>query len=618
MTHRDLLRLGSRRPLRAVATLLVTTAPLLVACSDATTTGTSSSPAPCTAGDPAEDVSGCEAGIPPERCGAGFEPDGAMGCEPVLPAEPCPAGEMAVPGDSACRPVASCADGTFGDIPVEADTQFVDGSYAGGGSDGSQGQPWTTIAEGIAAAEPGAIVAIAAGSYGEDLGWAGKAVRLWGRCPELVEIAGTGQALAAVTINAGADLSELRSVAITGAGGGVRVEGSQDVLLHSLWLHDLAGRGMALQQETAAVSATVEGCLIDSATVIGVQVAGADLTMVGTVVRSTDEADPGGVGQGVVVQPHPTSAAPATASIQGSLLERNHGAAALAIAAQLSLETTVIRATQPSTLDNSDGVGVVAIADAGARPTLSIATSVVERNHTRGISVFGGDATISATHVRDVFSQISDDRNGEGIALQDDGAERSAGTIEHCLVERSRQTGILIRGSDGTLQSTLVRGTEPRSVDDDFGRGVAVLREKNHGIGASGTVVGCRIEDNHAFGIYAADAALIVDDTFIHSTQVQRSDGEYGAGIALITFEPELGTTASLALSHSRIDDNAWAGVLSFGSAVSMEQTTLDCNPHELRGRSHYLSTESPYSFEDRGHNLCGCGTTRTPCVMGD
>ncbi len=39
---------------------------------------------------------------------------------PILPAAPCSAGQIAVPGDETCRELASCGDGTWGDIPVES------------------------------------------------------------------------------------------------------------------------------------------------------------------------------------------------------------------------------------------------------------------------------------------------------------------------------------------------------------------------------------------------------------------------------------------------------------------------------------------------------------------
>src|SRR5262249_30401199 len=91
-----------------------------------------------------------------------------------------------------CHEVMPCGSGTWGDIPVEASTQFVDNTYAGGDSDGTMAKPWTTINDAIAQAESGAIVAVAAGTYPEDVLINSKPVRLWGLCPAMVEIAGAG------------------------------------------------------------------------------------------------------------------------------------------------------------------------------------------------------------------------------------------------------------------------------------------------------------------------------------------------------------------------------------------------------------------------------------------
>ncbi|MBI2390357.1 MAG: hypothetical protein HYV09_12275 [Deltaproteobacteria bacterium] len=64
---------------------------------------------------------GCAtAGVPVDGCAEGFTHDGNGGCTPVLPAAPCPRGKIAVPGDTTCRELAACGEGTFGSIPVEA------------------------------------------------------------------------------------------------------------------------------------------------------------------------------------------------------------------------------------------------------------------------------------------------------------------------------------------------------------------------------------------------------------------------------------------------------------------------------------------------------------------
>ena len=115
--------------------------------------------------------------------------DGERGCAPILPATPCPDGMMAVPGDATCRPVADCGTGPWGDIAVDAGTIYVDAAFAGV-PDGSAGSPFSTIQAAVDASSPGNVIAVAAGSYVEDVVIDDHAVVLWGRCPQLVSVTG--------------------------------------------------------------------------------------------------------------------------------------------------------------------------------------------------------------------------------------------------------------------------------------------------------------------------------------------------------------------------------------------------------------------------------------------
>ena len=134
----------SRRSNRVLCAALLAFAPLSSACTSAEQGQSAEAPAPCVAGEVKQPVVGCQAGIPAARCATGFASNDDMGCDPVLPADPCPDGKLALPGEPSCHDVADCGSGSYGAIPVEASTQFVDGSYAGGGSDGTQAKPWTT------------------------------------------------------------------------------------------------------------------------------------------------------------------------------------------------------------------------------------------------------------------------------------------------------------------------------------------------------------------------------------------------------------------------------------------------------------------------------------------
>lgn len=124
-----------------------------------------------------------------ESCSPGFVDDGAYGCRAILPSTPCGPAQIALPGDPTCSEVSSCGVGTWGDIPLEPETKFVDGAAAPGG-DGSKARPFTRIDLALAAAtDAGVTIAIAAGKYPVPLVVAHPA-RLIGRCASMVELQG--------------------------------------------------------------------------------------------------------------------------------------------------------------------------------------------------------------------------------------------------------------------------------------------------------------------------------------------------------------------------------------------------------------------------------------------
>lgn len=170
-------------------------------------------------------------GVPPDGCAEGFVHDGEYGCHATLPAEVCPVGQMAVPGDAACRPVMPCPGEKWGDIELAADTMYVDARYPGTDSDGSAARPWRTIGEAYEAAASGAMLAIAEGSYLEDPLILGKPVRLMGVCPEKVELVG------GLRIFNGAG-TEVHRISIRKAG--IYVTTSPEVLIDRVWLHGSA------------------------------------------------------------------------------------------------------------------------------------------------------------------------------------------------------------------------------------------------------------------------------------------------------------------------------------------------------------------------------------------
>jgi len=605
------------------------------------------------------------AGVPPELCGEGFAHDGHEGCEPILPSQACAPGELAVPGDSACRPVWPCAPGDWGDIPVEESTEHVDGSYPGADSDGSADRPWTTIGDALAAAEPGAVVAIAAGIYPEDVAIAGKPVVLWGVCPDEVAITGTG-ATPSVSIFDDASGTVLRGLAIEGGGMGVQLWGAKDVLLEGLWVHDTANRGIDIATTSGGSSCTLRSSLIEATHEAGVFVSagnvsveatavrgtlpsadglfgggiyvsaaanvpsvvdvrgsvleqnrdvalwvgGSQVTVESTVVRGTLMDGTGLRGRGISVQNDAASGAPSSAVVRGCLLDDNHDVGLFVAGSDARVEASVVRGTQPDTQETT-GRGIVIRADptTGAGSTATLRSSLVEQNHDTGMSIDGSTVDIEATVVR---GTLSDDSGlfGVGVVIQDDPLATSptVATLRASVIDDNREVGLHLRGAEATIEGSVVRAT--RSDEPGlFGRGVSI--EPLAGVGPStATIHSSTFEHNQEFGIVCIGSSVSVDGTLVRDNTGRSLDGSFGDGF---TFVDDGARSISFLLTSSAIERSARAAVSSFGAAVSIGGARMDCNAIDLDGEPYF---ERAASFTDMGDNRCGCGDSEAQCTV--
>jgi hypothetical protein len=571
-------------------------------------------PPECTAGEAQEHVRGCEAGIPAELCAAGFEADGAMGCRDVLPEETCPEGTLAVPGEEACRELVPCGTGTWGAVPTDADTQHVDGAYLAGDSDGSADKPWSTLGAALAAASAGDLIAIAAGSYAGDALVAGRPVVLWGRCPAMVEIVGAGAQVGAIAVGAGAAGTEIRGLAVRGSGTGIYVSGAAGVLVEDVWVHDTAGRGIAVQHDLGPSSMTVRNTLVERATDIGLHALGSEVAIEASVFRDTLENTNYSTGYGVVVQPSQADGSPGSASLQAVVLEQNRTAALLVVGSEASVEGSVIRATQPSDLSSRDGVGIIAMNEGASGSLLSVSGSALYQNHSRGIAVVASSATVRATHIHDTQPQEWDDNTGEAIAILDADGIAADVQVEQSTFDDNHQSGAFVRGSAATFTSVLVRDTEPRRSDGAFGRGIAVVGEPDSALWASATIDSCGVRGGHAFGIYVADGSVTVVSTLVEQVAAQQSDGANGDGLAVINLDLSPASPALATVSGSRFENNSDAGAAIFGAGLTLTGSTLECNPVDIVGYDTYLGQQSPVSFDDGGGNRCACAGSNRGC----
>ena len=510
-------------------------------------------------------------GMTPEQCATGFNHDGEYRCVPIVPAEPCPYGSMAAVGEDSCRPVAACGSGKWGDIPTTPQTQHVDGSYQGSDSDGSAERPWVTITDAVGGSVSGGLIAIAAGSYLEDVVISDTAVTLWGLCPEMVEVVGTSTGNAAILIYEGASGSAVRNLSLTGGAEGLIVAGAVDVTVHQLWVHDTNGWGLSFL----------------------------------------------------------SSFGPTAVAITDSLVEQCHQLGLLVDGSQITIERSVIRATLPALGSGRDGYGIAAQVgctaqgcDTSLRSEVTIRGSVFEQNHAMGVFLAGSDMLIEGSVIRLTQPEVVSQMSGRGVSIQPtcdaqgicDPQSRANLTLRSSFVHQNHDVGLFVGGSDALVESTVIAGTLPRAAGLVTGRGLSALMACTLEAGCDPTIRSTLVlqssvvEQNHDAGLFVAGSDLTVHDTVVRDT-IARPDGYFGDGIAILS-ELSLSTAS---VSETLVDACARAGVASFGSSITIQKTAIRCAAFALEGEN---SEQHSYHFEDLGGNRCGCPEANDSCSV--
>jgi len=621
---------------------------------------------PCPAGELLQDDDTClPPGIPAEGCGAGFTHDGDRGCEPVLPDGTCPSGQLAVPGETSCRPVTACVSSTWGTAPTGGTTEHVDGSYQGT-STGSETQPWKTIQAGIDAAAPGAVVAVAAGTYAESVTLS-QGVSLWGACADTVTIAAPANTIA-VTVQDSAGTVVVRDLAITGGNIGLWSHGPDDLLVERVWVHHTGERGIVIQPGSGPSAHQVQDCLIEQAASLGVSVHGASAQIDRTVVRDTQELEGWGSGLGA----YTSAGARGDLTVTGSVIEGSPGLGILAKGSDLVLEASVVRDTVPR-FDMTQGPGVIALPDglerahatvraslvetsyfcgicaddshlvvertvvrdilpqasnlwAGIgirvhgfelgfadRPTAQVRQSLVERTHDTGLYAAGAEMDVTALVVRDIDARADDQTRGRGIYVGYSSGTtemRSTGSVAGCRVERAREAGIMVAGSDATIDSCAVYDTQARELDGLIGAGVVFVRNVPvTSQGAAGSVTRTVVQEARGVGIVTLASDMTATDVIVRDTLSQDASEDFGDGMAVsstLLIAPGYWPT-QFDITRATVERSNRVGLSTFSAPMAVADSLMDCNPIDMNGEE---DDGEPFSIVDLGGNVCGCTAT--------
>lgn len=556
----------------------------------------------CVAGEVTLEGGGCRgAGV--AACAQGFASDGAQGCRAVLPETPCPKGSLAQLGEAECHSVGACGAGDYGDAPSEPGTQYVNAASAGGASDGSRARPWPRVQQGLDAAAAGAVVAVAAGRYSEDL-VVRKAVRLVGRCAAQVEIVGVNAGSAAVYVTA--SNVTMRDFAVRGAGEGVFVDGARDVVAERLWIHDTSDTGFDLDDTRAVARATLRDSLVEATRRFGVVAIGSELEIERTVIRdvTVNGAEPG-TGHGLEGQNDRRTRRKAQVNARSIIVERAGDIGIALAATDAVIEAALVRDTKVGAVPSlARGLLVQGDAQVNARGSLVLTGSVVERSAVVGIMADAADATLENVTVRDVSPSGS--RYGIGVIANANAAQRTVMTMRASLVERAAEAGVIVAGADGTLEGVIVRDVAPIA-NGTLGQGIIVefgAAPSNRSVGALRASV---VERAHEAGILVYGSDAEIEGTAVRGTRAS-TDGSLGDGIAVIREQVD----ATAKITRSRVEGSARAGVSAFGGAVTLGATVIECNQLALVAEEY---SGAPGTFDNQGQTVCRCGAGETPCA---
>jgi hypothetical protein len=525
------------------------------------------------------------AGIEPDGCAAGFVHDGDRGCTPVLPPLPCARGGLTVIGDERCHDIMECGSGTWGDIPVEADTQFVDASFAGQ-SDGSMAAPWTTVTEAVDAAEPGAIVAVAAGSYHEEVIIIGKSVRLYGRCPSMVEIVIPKDDYLAVGIYEGADGSSVRGLALTAdpdnaSNVGLSVQGAADVVVERTWIHD-AQIGMFVHVDGADV--LLRDSVVEDLSTVGVAQWGGKVTVERAVVRWATASGIATLWGDGAAQPE--------LSVTRSVIDDNAGAGVGCYSSSCEVHESVIRRTDTTNAleqDGQNGAALVASpleddSDSGFGPVSEATVShcYVAGNQSAGIVGVGGVLEVNDTVVRDTREWEHGDpsltRAGHGVNVTHvpppDG-RAAVFTIRDSVVASNIAQGINIGGAQATIEGVVVRDTLPAQTGANaglLGSGLRIQSSDGELEQPDVTVAGSIFERNHSAGISTLDAKVAIDGCIVRDTREDAQTVGYGIQSSA-TSRHHL---APIAVTNSWITENRPVGIILQGVDAELRSLLVE------------------------------------------
>jgi hypothetical protein len=425
-----------------------------------------------------------------------------------------------------------------------------------------------------------------------------------------------------IQVQAKAVLTMKRSIVERNRDSGIFLSGAEATIDGSVVRDTMAvekdkmfGRGISARGDVVGKTPsklTLRGSIVERNHSAGVWISGSQVSVSDTVIRDTLNAlADGKEGSGLDLSVDSETMARSTGTLTSSLIAKNHDGGIVAFGSDLTVKSTIVRDTEARDFDKRFGTGIHAQLDPDikSKAVLKIDSSLITHNRYDGLSLIGSDATLENTVISETLPAANNNGLGRGMSVQDDDATavRSVLILRKTVVERNRESGIAVFGSDATIEGCVIRDTAPQ-VDNLFGLGIGGdVNPKTSGR-ASITIRGSLIARSHEGGILAFGSDVTVEHTAVIDTFAQPGDGLFGDGIAAMD---NRGFSASLKIVSCTVRGSARAAVAAFGSALTLSSSKLTCGAFDLNLEPGELG---PANVTDGGKNFCGCGGTYAAC----
>ncbi|MBI4818224.1 MAG: hypothetical protein HY791_18315 [Deltaproteobacteria bacterium] len=487
-------------------------------------------------------------------------------CEPRTVAErlPCADDEAHFLGDLGCAPIGeACPPGEFrDDLPTDKPIVYVSNNGSAEG-DGSIDAPVRTLAEALALATPGSVVALGKGTFEASLGLS-EPMELIGACVGETTVTAASGASLTSTLRVLSPEVSVANLRVTGLRRGVSVgpagEGHlRGVLIEGTtefgWLAESGGRAFGEEVVVRGVAGrAIEGRLagelegrrvsVEDVTGVGIQIRDPstrarfeDLVVLRTVTTTSAPRE----GHGVIAQ------ANAELVLRNTLVESTTGLAISVYGATATISDTVARRTQPW-VDGAEGTGL-RVAE-GARVRL-------DRVLVTDTPYFGVDFRDLGTRVRAadlVVERTTRDARGSGGLGLYSAAERI--DLSRVRIDSTQDRAFVLRGGTAHVEDLLVREAASgvvieRAAELEMERVVLVDSPSGLELFSSSTATvadfvahsrafAVRVDDSRlkltraalrgsGANVYGPDASVSFADVFVSGSQSNGVTGSEGA-----------------------------------------------------------------------------------------